>query len=42
MINTYTIKKLDFTFDVTIDELKECFSIILLKRYVEFRSQRIY
>ena len=46
MINTYTIKhankKLDFTFDVTIDELKVFFSIILLRRYVEFRSQRIY
>ena len=38
-IKTYTIKyankKLNFTFDVTIDELKVSFSVILLSGYVK-------
>ena len=46
MIKTYKIKypnkKLNFTFDVTIDELKVFFSIILLSGYVKCRSRRIY
>ena len=46
MIRTYTVKyankKLNFTFDVTIDELKVFFSIILLSGYVKCRSRRMY
>ena len=46
MIKTYIIKyankKLNFTFDITIYELKVFFSVILLSGYVKCRSQRIH
>ena len=46
IIKTYTIKytskKLNFTFDITIDELKVFFAIILLSGYVKCRSRKMY
>ena len=46
IIRTYTIryanKKLNFTFNLTIDELKVFFSIILLSGYVKSRSRKMY
>ena len=46
IIKTYTIryanKKLNFTFNLTIDELKVFFSIILLSGYVKSRSRKMY
>ena len=38
----YATRKLDFNFDVSVDDLKVFFSIILLSGYVKCRSRRMY